>query len=297
LSRAVAPIFALLSCASPAPAPVGPPPGPEVLTWVEGAPARGVATLVVQVRAPADADLALPEPEIPRLTVTPVDSAIQERVGAQVVTTRRYRLTGEPGSYEIPSLSAGDAASAPIWLDLGAPASTLDGFADIVDPAPTYSISTAMVVGSVCVGLTAVGAVGGVALAFSAALRGRRPRELPPEPPDVLALRRWDAVRADPTLDDQAVAVAIATIFREYAEAVLGFPATAWTTREILDHLGSLAHLPDGNVGRAKRILRATDYIKFADAAARDALFDELDDALRTFVGSTRPRRYGEGST
>lgn len=295
MSRVVAPLVALLSCAAPvAPAPASP--EAEVRTWIEGAPARGVATLVVQVRAPAEAELALPAPEIPRLTVTPVDAPIQERVGALVVTTRRYRLTGQPGSYEIPSLTAGEAASAPIWIDLGAPSAPLDGFAEIVDPAPAFSISTAMIVGGVCAGLTAAGAVGGIALAFTSALRGRRPKDLPPDPPDVIALRRWEAVRADPTLDDQAVAVAIAAIFREYAEVVLGFPATAWTTPEILDHLEALPHLPDGNVGRAKRILRATDYIKFAEASARDALFDELDDALRTFVGSTRPRRFGEES-
>ena len=117
-------------------------------------------------------------------------------------------------------------------------------------------------------------------------------RSLPPEAPDVVALRRWDAVRSDPKLDDFARAVALAVILREYQEAALGFPATTWTTSEILEKLSAMAHLPEGNVGRAKKLLRATDYIKFADAAARQTLFEELDDAFRVFVSTTRPRAW-----
>ena len=37
----------------------------------------------------------------------------------------------------------------------------------------------------------------------------------------VVALRRWSAVRADDTLDDYDKALALSTIFREYAEAAI----------------------------------------------------------------------------
>ncbi|TVQ91926.1 MAG: hypothetical protein EA397_08480 [Deltaproteobacteria bacterium] len=269
----------------------------EVRTWIEGQPARGVATLVVQVRAAQGVTAAHPEPELPRLTVVEAGEPSIERVGELTVSTRRYRVTGPQGSYEIPSLSTGPDAlpSDALWIDLGEPTEALDQLFDIEDPKAVFQLDRGLVVGAVCVGLVGLGSLGGLALAFGG-LAGRAPKELPPEPPDVVALRRWDAVRADPELDDQAVAVAIAEILRVYIEAVLGFPATAWTTREILDQLGAMEHLPEGSVGRAKRILRATDFIKFADAKAREALFDELDDALRAFVGTTRPQRFeGDG--
>ena len=116
------------------------------------------------------------------------------------------------------------------------------------------------------------------------------------EPPDLVALRQWDAIRSDEGLDDETRAQGASRIFREYTEAVLVFPASSWTTSEILRHLQRLAHLPQGNLPRAKRLLRATDRLKFAGESARDELFDELDADLRGFVASTRPSKWQEGS-
>lgn len=285
-----------------------PDPALDIQTWVEGKPARGVATLAVQVTHEGGLDVRVDEPKVPGLRFTEVGQPEEERLGAQLVVTRRYRFSGQAGSYEIPALQAAEirdagdtdlrvlqAASDPIWVDVGAEPPALDGFADIEDPPPVFQLSNAAIVGVVCVGIGGLGVAGSIGLAFFA-LSGRKPSDLPPEAPDVVALRRWNAVRSDPDLDDHDKAVAIAAILREYIEAVLGFPATAWTTSEILEHLGDLSHLPEGNVGRARRVLRATDRIKFADAAARETLFEELDDALRTFIASTRPRAWdGDG--
>ena len=132
---------------------------------------------------------------------------------------------------------------------------------------------------------------GGIWLAFRATSRGEPP-ELPPEPPDVAALQRWEAIRRDPTLDDMARAHALSQIFRTYVEAVLTFPATAWTTSEILERLRDMAHLPTGNVPRARRLLRATDRVKYAEARPGQDLLEELDADLRAFVGSTRPHSW-----
>jgi hypothetical protein len=276
-----------------------PAPTLEVRTWLEGDPAGGVGTLVVQVEGDQGKKLDLPEPSVPGLTFTEVDDPVQEQLGERAVTTRKFRFTGPPGSYEIPSLSVGDVddtelepvgASAPLWVDLGGPPAPL-AIEDIEDPAPVFQVWPLLVLAGVAAGFLA----GVVALAIVLARwrgLGRAPVALPPEPPDVLALRRWDAVRTDPALDPFARAVALATILRDYQEAVLGFPATTWTTSEILEKLQGMPHLPDGNVGRARRILRATDYIKFADEAAQQALFEELDDAFRAFVGTTRPKAW-----
>jgi len=275
----------------------------DITTWVEGKPERGIATLAVQVTQDPALDVQISEPTTQGLDFTEVGQPEQERLGAQLVVTRRYRFSGEEGSYEIPAIEASTtlddqvvtAASDPIWVDMGTEPVLPDGFADIEDPEPVFRLGPVLLIGAVCAGLTVLGGGGALGLGLWA-FSGRKPRALPPEAPDVVALRRWNVVRADDALDDYDKAVALAGIFREYVEAVLSFPATAWTTSEILAHLDRLTHLPEGNVGRAKRILRATDRIKFADAAARETLFEELDDALRTFVASTRPRSW-EGDT
>ena len=75
----------------------------------------------------------------------------------------------------------------------------------------------------------------------------------------------------------------ISRIFREHVEAGWGLLRPLDHPRD-LDHLQGLQHLQSGNVPRAKRLLRATDRIKFADAKAALELFDELDAALRGFV-------------
>ena len=127
--------------------------------------------------------------------------------------------------------------------------------------------------------------------------RSRPVPEVPAEPPDTVAIRAWEAVRADEALDDERKAQALSRIFRDYTEAALGIPAVAWTTTEILGHLGRMANLPEGNVPRARRLLRATDLVKFAEKKPGTDFFEDLDADLRAFVGSTRPTRWDEGGS
>ena len=87
-------------------------------------------------------------------------------------------------------------------------------------------------------------------------------------------------------------AKALSSIFRDYAEAVLSFPASAWTTTEILEKMRSMSHLAEGNVPRARRLLRATDKVKYAEHRPGEDFFEDLDADLRAFVGSTRPHAW-----
>src|SRR5690606_33836341 len=159
------------------------------------------------------------------------------------------RFTGPRGGYEIPALEAtwssddGEqvtAASSPLFVDVGVQPPP-DGLADIDEPEPVWAVPWATV--------AAVGGVGGLVVGgLWWALRGGARREVapvPPEPPDLAALRRWQAVRADPSLDDEEKATALSLLFREYIEAVLSLPATRWTTTEILERLGAMQHLPE----------------------------------------------------
>lgn len=285
-----------LACAEPAAPPAAEPPV-EVHDWIAGKPTGSNGTLVVVTEADAELTVTLPEPAAPGLTFRPDGEPRVERVGDRVVTTQRWVFSGGVGHYEIPPLvvagrdadgATHESQSTSVFVDLGVPPPSQGEIADIAEPPEVLTVPWRPVV--VFAGLGALVAAGAY-FAF------RRPKAgvmaaVPPEPPDVVAIRAWEAVRRDPTLSDYDKALALSRIFREYAEAVLRFPATAWTTTETLQHLASLAHLPEGNVPRAKRLLRATDRVKYAEAAAGEDLFVDLDADLRAFVGSTRPRGW-----
>lgn len=283
-----------VACGGPelAPDEVGP---VEVSTWLEGASAAG-GVLVVQTVFDPKGEVELPVVEVPRLEVQPLEAPDTEQIGEREVVTQRYRFTGAKGSYEIPALQATWTApdaepvvdvSSPLFVDMGVEAPPRE-IADIEEPGRVFTVPWRAV--------AAVGGVGGLMIAgLWLALRGVRHRpvaEVPPEPPDLAALRRWDAVRADDALSNEEKAQALSLLFREYVEAVLTIPATKWTTTEILAQLGEMRHLPEGNVPRARRLLRATDRVKYADARVAAELFEDLDADLRAFVGSTRPQRW-----
>ncbi len=265
-----------------------------VSVWLDGAPTAAGGALVVAVRAPESGELSLPVPVVEGLEFHAAAAPRVEDLGLEQLVTVRYTFTGRTGSYEIPALSstwapadgpAEHGVSVPLWVDLGVEPPRPGEPHDIVEPRDR-SVWPWVAAGAVVCALGMMGA--GVWFAF-------RPRPVrsapPPDPADVIALRAWAAVRSDPQLDAHGKALALSRLFREYLEAALVFPATAWTTTETVDHLVALVHLPEGNVGRARRLLRATDRVKYADARASESLFDELDGDLRGFVGDTRPRR------
>jgi hypothetical protein len=270
---------------------------PALRAWLDGSPRDGAGRLVVQAELPDGVEIEVQPPSAEGLTFDPVGEPREEHFGGRSVQTRTWAFHGQNAHYEIhPGALRLPGASAPvtapsIFLDLGVEPIRPGEIADIEDPSRVWSVPWTLlgVVGGV---LALVG--GGVAFAF------RRPPAAVAQPmveaPDVRALRAWEAVRRDATLDSHARAVELSRIFREYAEEVLRFPATAWTTSESLEYLASLVHLPQGNVPRAKRLLRATDRVKYAEASMGAELIEEGDADLRAFIEATRPRAWQEGA-
>jgi hypothetical protein len=108
----------------------------------------------------------------------------------------------------------------------------------------------------------------------------------PPVPPDVAALATWRALQGDGELDDHALAVGLSALFRRYLEQVLPISATTATSREILASASLTAALKPP----VRRLLTATDLIKYARKGGGDALFDQLDADLRKVIETTRPQ-------
>ena len=264
---------------------------PEVHSWASDVDAAG-GTVTAQFQGPSGTELSIAPPQSTGLTFEPTGEPRIELVGEQTVLTQSWTFTGSKGNYIIQGPAGmwgeGEPVSAlPLFIDVGVAAPREGELMDIVDPTEVrpFPVVTAVVVGS-----SALLILAGLVFAF-------RPRKAlppaPPVPPDVAALRAWDAAKRDASLDENARALAISSIFRTYTEAVLAFPATSWTTSEILGYLGGLEHLSQSNLPRAKELLRATDRVKFADADATDALFERLGADLEAFIESTRPRRAG----
>ena len=274
-------------------------PSVELEAWLSNQPKSGVGTLVVQMSVPDGVDVQWPEPTVQGLRFTETGDPQSERFGDKVVIRRSFRFSGKPGHYEIPPLTvdwkseegARSVSSRSIFFDLEKDPLRTGELSDIAEPASVWTLPgwVKWAVGALLFGLGALVGAGLLLRRVNAA-----PVPVVIDPPDVVALRAWEAACADQTLADYDKAVEISRIFRVYTEAALGFAATAWTTREILEHLGNMTHLKSGNVPRAKRLLRATDRIKYADASAVAELFDDLDSDLRGFVGSTRPVKWGE---
>lgn len=263
----------------------------EVHTWTVDRTGSG-GVLVLQTRGEQGLTYDLPVPEVEGLTFSPDGDPIQERLGEHTVITQRWRYTGKKGSYEVPALviQSGEieAKSDPLWVDLGVDAPNLEQLGDIVEPRAPLVIPWKIILGVLTF---LVGSVAAVGYALSLLLR-REPKPEVVLPPDVRALDAWATVRSDESLTDELKASALSNIFREYTEEVLAFPATAWTTTEILERLSGLKHLPEGNVPRAKRLLQATDLIKYAEEEADGEFLDHLDADLRAFIGGTRPRGW-----
>ncbi|MCO4746935.1 MAG: hypothetical protein KC912_19210 [Proteobacteria bacterium] len=267
----------------------------EVRTAVQGKTSARGGRFELVVEHDADIEVEWPEVRPARLEIEQDGEVREERIGDRIVRTGQYTFTAAKGSYVVPAVLvrfedegvAGAASSQPLYVDLGVEAPRPGELADISDPAPRrrfpwWLAGTALAVLALF--------VAGLAVAF----RKGDQRELaavPPEPPDVIALRAWEAIR-ESSLSDYDKALGVSRIYRDYAESVLSFKATALTTTEILERLRHMVHLDEGNLPRSKRLLRATDRIKFADVDAHDALFDELDADLRAFVDSTRPHHW-----
>lgn len=286
-------LSALVSSAH-AQAPTAAPPGVTVEAWVDTlgakADAKGPATLHVAVRAPDGTAWTLDDPAAKGVTLGNREERVED-LGPDQLTTRSWPLVGS-GSIILEGVCAkvdgrDPVCADPLYLDLGKPRERKE-MADITEPGRLLPFPP------LTIALGVLGVVMAGAFAVLGLRRMKRPAPPPPpipeEPPYDAALRRWNAVRADDSLSDYAKALALSEIFRTYAEAVLAFPARALSTTETLAHLDTLPYLPKENLPRVRRILRATDKVKYAESRPSPEFFEELDSDLRAFIDATRPR-------
>ncbi|MCB9759611.1 MAG: hypothetical protein H6739_07195 [Alphaproteobacteria bacterium] len=247
------------------------------------------ATLTVRVQADPGWSYTLPQLETEGLTLTLEDPESSVDGGEDVY---RFTVEGEPGSYVVPPLQvaftgpAGESvtqAVGPFYLDIGVdgPASTLEDLA--LAPAPPDPIWPEVLAGL---------AIGAAVLGGAAFLMRRRPSAPEPLPPpipaDVEALEAWAAARADESLGEHGLALALSRIFRRYLERACAVPATAQTSFEVLDGLHAHPRFTAALHDRARRLLTATDLIKFARQTGEAGLFDALDADLRAVIDATR---------
>jgi len=288
----------VLAACAPAP-PALDSPDLRVRTVLHEAPTNHGGTLQIQVDAAGDLDWTTSPPTGKNLHFDKGTSRT-EHIGSRTFTTTTWIFKSKPGQYLIDPVCAswttGDSdpqetCSTALFLDLGVATDRPD-MVDIAEPSAVWQLPH----------LGWFAAAAGVAgLLLGGLLLALRKRPEPTltaidaEQPDQVAIRRWEAVYSDATLDEHSKAQALSHIFREYAEAVLHFPALKWTTTESVQHLQEMTSFDPANIHRAKKLLRATDLVKFADQHTGGDFFEEMDADLRAFVESTRPHQWSDG--
>ena len=204
----------------------------------------------------------------------------------------RYSLSGTEGSYVLepqafvfsgPEGQEVERETPRLFVDIGAgaPSSTLEGLFEL-PPAPESPWPKRI-----------VGALLGL-LVFALAVflwRRRSGKEVPPVPlvrADIEALEAWSSVYGQPGLDDHARALLLSQIYRRYLERVFVLPASAFTTAEVLRSVKGELH--EDQWGQSRRLLTATDRIKYARRGGGKALFEALDQDFRELIATTRWR-------
>jgi hypothetical protein len=237
------------------------PAGPAA--WVESA--RVAADEPVRVHLPTSVRLAVPEP------------LRAERVSEGDDGSSTWEVRGEPGSYVLDVAVPGASAPTTFYVDIGVAGPTAGTLEDALPPVPAAPPRWPWVLAALA-GVSAAGV-----LAWRAYLRLRPPLPPPaPEPPDVVARRAWAALRARTDLEPEVLAGGLSDVYRRYLDATHAWPATARTTREILDNLA--AELPAAQLERARRLLGATDLVKFSEHGARGSVLEALDEDFAALV-------------
>ncbi|MBN1335756.1 MAG: hypothetical protein JXB39_07325 [Deltaproteobacteria bacterium] len=261
----------------------------------EGDPAR----VRVWIRQVDGATVEVGEPAAEGMTAH-LEAEREEPVEGGTITVREWTLAGPPGSYvvQVPEATARypDGRTVPLpvpplFVDVGVegPSSDLE---DLLQPVPEPPARWPWIVA----GVAALGVAVGV-LGWMWKRRRRTGPAAAPEPPDAVALRDWNEALEDPALDDHGRALRLSAVFRAYLEAVHRWPASALTTREIADALYRDGLVSAALLDGARRVLHATDLVKFARQQGGTALFRSLDEDFRAYVLATRPQEApaGEG--
>lgn len=247
----------LLACAEPPP-----PPPPAAGVWMSEKKAASGAAVVLH--APAGS------------TVVGSNELVVEAKGED-----SWALTGEDGSYIVTVAEPGSTTPTRLFLDIGVDGPTGGPMDDLqAPPPPPPPMWPWVLAGTVVVAGTAAGAIW--------AIRRLTP---PPPPPRALApheaaIRAWNALRERTDLDAPGTASEMSIIFRTWLDAAWGFPATQRTRREILDNLAGM--LTAAELDSARRLLSATDLVKFAERSEHANLFEQLDQDFRTLVKPVR---------
>lgn len=192
-----------------------------------------------------------------------------------------WKLTGADGSYIVTVSEPGGGTPSRLFFDIGVKGPTGGPMDDLqAPPPPPPPIWPWVVAGGILAAATAAGAVW--------AIRRYTPPPPPPRqlPPHEVARRAWNLLRERTDLDAPAIASEMSVIFRTWIDAAWGLPATQRTRREILDSLAGM--LTAAELESARRLLSATDLVKFAERSQHANLFEQLDQDFQSLVKPVR---------
>jgi hypothetical protein len=252
-----------------------------LLTWLlvacgQGAlpTVTGPGTWIEQARVQAGEPVLLHVPTGTELPAMDTLRVTQRSTGDDGSTV--YELRGQPGSYVV-DVPGADGAAVRLFFDIGVEGPTAGPLEDLVPLEPPAPGRWPWVVAAVA-GIAAFAA----SLVWAARRLRPPPAPPPPESADARARREWRRLRARTDLRPEDLARELSDVYRRYLDDTRPWPASARTTREIVDNLaGELTAL---ELDRARRLLGAMDLVKFSDRGAQAAVFEQLDADFGTLV-------------
>lgn len=257
----------------------------ELHTWT-----RGDWTLPELVPGIQIGDPDAPRPDL-KMRLDHDSGPVQD--GGRVHTIQRFAIGGPDGSYivglgEIEAQGAGDAVRTievpPVFVDIGVEPPVAGDVGDLL-PAPPPPEPPLW---------PWVAAASGIVLAGGVAWwlmwhRGRDKPLPPPVPAHIVAREAWARARAAEQ-DENSLAQALSGILRVYLEDISGWPASARTTREIDGWLAHEKLLDLSHRQQARRILDATDRLKYAREGGGQGFFEQLDVDFEAVIAATEVR-------
>lgn len=280
-----------------------PPPPVELRTAIDKTEATTgdilLYEVVVERAAEIDVDLGEPGAAIGGFRIVDMGRDAPAHKGQRVIERRWYKLRADlVGSYIVPPVTAGFSTgaeangtsqqllSSPIYVEVTSVLGQEGNATDIRDIKPLEAIPRTR--WGVWLMSGAVPVVGAVAFLFWRRRRGKL--ELPPLPAHEIAYQALNSLR-ELDLAEGATArrycFLLSEILRAYVEARFGLNATDLTTPEILARVDELRRVAGDDKERLRRVLDATDRVKFADERSSvGVLSTAYEDAL-TFVEHT----------
>jgi hypothetical protein len=263
-----------------------------------------VITYTVTVDRSPEVVVRIPEfgAEIADFRIVDMGTEGPKEIEGRVVIKKWYKLRADTaGSYIIPPVKLAyrpksDAAekeiqTSQIFVEVKPDTPARERQKDIIDIKPleepqiNYLLWLTVIGGAVTAGLLVAGGI----ICYRRRKKGGEATVKPPAHEAALAeLNKLKGVKYNDVQEIKRLYFNLSEIFRRYLEERYGFPATDWTSEEIISQTNKNRELTFELKEQSKLFLHNTDLVKFAESIPGDEQIQEELNRAISFVEATK---------